>query len=62
MVPLEVYTVIKNYVIPFLKRCHKSESIFSFRLGFIVAIKYASHILRASFLLGALQMTFQGKV
>ena len=47
---------------PFLKRYNKSKLILSFKLGFIVAMKYASDILHASFLLGALQMTFHVKL
>ena len=43
----------------YLKRCNKSDSVWSFRVGFMVAIRYASNILHASFLFGTLQITFQ---
>ena len=36
--------------------------IWSFKLGFILAMKLCSNTLRASFLLGVLQMTFQLKL
>ena len=49
-------------MIPFLKRCNQCESSLSFQMGFIVAMEYAFNILSASFLLGALQMTFQVKL
>ena len=64
MIPLEVYTVIKiiQYRFYMCDKCDKSESIWSFKLGFIVAMKYAFNILHTSLLLTKLQMTFQLKL
>ena len=52
----------KSYAILFLKRCNKSDSIWSLRVSFMISMKYASNMLRASFLCVALEMTFQLKV
>lgn len=52
----------KSYAILFLKRCNKSDTIWSLRVSFMISMKYASNMLRASFLCVALEMTFQLKV
>ena len=50
------------HVIPFLKRCTKSESSWSLSVGLIMAIKYASIIFGLNLLVGALQIIDQVKM
>ena len=50
-----------NQVTPFLNRINASESICSFKLGLMIAIKIASIFLRVPAFDGALHKIFQVK-
>ena len=58
-----IFTVLFTlfYVIPFLKKCSKSDSIWPLRIGCNGGNNYASKILRVKFLTGTLQVTDQLK-
>ena len=54
--------ILRGNIIPFLKRCNKSESSWSLSVGLIMTVKYASIIFHLNLLVGALQIIDQVKM